>query len=202
LPNPNQRRHTVQQTLSRMRLIAASGAVERPQLADILSQLLPLAAQTDWWQEEDFPAPSGDERHARYLISQDADQTLALYLNVMRPGRRIAPHNHTTWATIAAVNGVEFNHLYQRLDDGSRSGVARLAAISTVAVQPGSGLALLPEDIHAVEIRGEQPIRHLHLYGRALEALTERICFDLDTDSYALMPVGVTTLPHCNLAAS
>src|SRR5471030_1170081 len=153
----------VRSALAQVKTIASRAPLNRASLGEILDQLLPLASNKDWWQVGDFPPPEEGERHARYLISEEPDQTFALYLNVMRPGKKIAPHNHTTWATIAAVEGVEFNHLYQRTDDGSQEGVAVLEQVETLEVGPGKGVALLPDDIHAVEIRGEASIRHLHL---------------------------------------
>lgn len=189
----NERQSAVRAALDEVKRIAARAPLSRERLAEILQHLLVLAAHTDWWQADDYPDPDADERHARYLISEQPDRTLALYLNVMRPGNRIAPHDHTTWATIAAVDGVEFNHLYRRTDDGSEPGVAQLEHFATIEVGPGRGVALLPDDIHAVEIRGEAPIRHLHLYGRALETLDQRVAYDLETGRYAPMAIGVAT---------
>jgi len=183
----------VRRTLEQVKSITRRTPVDRGSLSEILEQLLQLAGNATWWGGDDFPEPEEGERHARYLISEEPDQSFALYLNVMRPGKLIAPHNHTTWAAIAAVEGVEFNHLYRRADNGSRDGLAVLDLVETLAVGPGKGVALLPDDIHSVEIRGETPIRHLHLYGRSLETLTERITFDLETGRYAPMPIGVAT---------
>ncbi len=171
---------------------ATQDELNRENLATVRDELVKIAAHKDWWAQQEYPAPTGDELQARYLIHAEPDNSYALYLNVMRPGKKIVPHNHTTWACIAAVEGVESNYLYERTDDGSVPGHATIVQKGMQAVEPGNGIALLPDDIHAVRIEDDN-IRHLHMYGRALETLTERLAFDTENDTCKVMDVGVKT---------
>ena len=187
------RRDAVDATVARVKAAVAKAPLDRAVLADVLAHVRTLAARRELWSAEEFPVPDEQTRQARYLIREDADKSFALYLNVMLPGRRIPPHNHTTWACIAGVEGEEHNYVYQRVDGGAAAGSAELAQSDLVVVGPERGIALLPDDIHSVEIRGHRPIRHLHMYGRALETLTERLTYDLEAKTARPMALGVQT---------
>lgn len=179
----------IDKRIESIKKIAQSGEMTRGKLDQIETVLRDLARHKTWWADELYPAPESGELQARYLISQEPDETYALYLNVMRPGKKILPHNHTTWACIAAVEGTEYNYVYER----TAPGASTLRKVDTIEVSPGHSIGLLADDIHAVQIEGERPIRHLHLYGRSLETLTERVAFDLDSGTSAIMDIGVKT---------
>ena len=186
------RKTAVNTLLAKAVVIQKERAMSRSSVERIRTALLELAMQREFWNETDYPAPAGDERQNRFLIGQ-GESGVSLYLNVLCPGKRIPPHNHTTWACIAGVEGVEENTFFDRVDDGSVPGRAEITTREVVVVGPRTGIAMLGEDIHSVEIKGSQTIRHLHFYGRPLETLDQRIFFDQEAGTYQLMEMSTNT---------
>ena len=70
--------------------------------------------------------------------------------------------------------------MYRRTDDASVAGKASLELVREVMVEPGRGIAFMPDDIHSIHTSGDKPARHLHVYGMALEKLDARQGFDPD----------------------
>jgi predicted metal-dependent enzyme (double-stranded beta helix superfamily) len=175
------------------RSIVDAGALDRAALDRIRARILQLAARNELWGTADYPDPAEGEEQNRYLVGQESPGGISLYLNVLRAGKKIPPHNHTTWACIAAVSGVEHNTLYDRLDSNTGPGPAEIRAREVVAIEPGNALAMLADDVHSVEIRGDQIIRHLHFYGRPLETLDQRLTFDMENGTCKIMRMAVKT---------
>jgi predicted metal-dependent enzyme (double-stranded beta helix superfamily) len=174
-----ERRQRVAELVADAKAILAKKSLSRDAVGDIARKLEALAARHHLWSEAEYRSPTEAEHQKRYLVSEEPDRTFALYLNAMYRGRRVPPHNHTTWACIAAVEGCELNYLYERLDDGTMPGKASLRERAQLRVEPGRSIALMPDDIHAVANLDSPVIRHIHFYGRALEVLDRRLVFDL-----------------------
>lgn len=193
MTNMEMRQEMAQLLLTHTRNVLDGSPLNRDTLEQIKLGVMKLSDRNELWIGDEFPEPNIEEKQNRFLIAQDKETGHTLYLNVMRPGKKIPPHDHTTWACVSAVEGSEINTLFDRIDDGSVPGKAELCQTAIVDLKPGTAVALLPDDIHSVEIQGEKPIRHLHFYGRPLETLTGRTCYDLDAGTCKIMDIGVKT---------
>jgi predicted metal-dependent enzyme (double-stranded beta helix superfamily) len=169
-------------TIDRIRAIEHREGVTRPALDAIKVEMLALAEQEHLFPTGEFPPPPpGEVGNRRYLLQEDPDKRFALYLNALNPGNQSKPHDHTTWAVVVAVEGQELNRVYRRLDDAGAPGKARVVPDHEVMVEPGRGIALMPDDIHSIHTEGSAPTRHLHIYGLALERLDKRQAYDLES---------------------
>ena len=65
--------------------------LNRSGIEAVLTQLKVIAAQKQWWSAHEYPAPTEGELQARYLIHEEPDHSYALYLNVMKPGKKSCP---------------------------------------------------------------------------------------------------------------
>lgn len=164
---------TVAATVERIRRIEREQGVTRRALEAIKAEMLTLAGQEHLFPTAEFPPPpAGEKSSRRYLLQQDPDSRFALYLNALNPGNETRPHDHTTWAVVVAVEGQELNKVYRR------GGGTGLAVDHEIMVKPGTGIALMPDDIHSIHTTGSVPTRHLHMYGLALEKLDNRQAYN------------------------
>jgi len=190
-----QRNSAVTALLDDVRSLAEPVKVSPENLTKIKDMLVNIADKKEYWCEDEFPAPTDGKVQTRYLISQDDDDSYALYLNVMHTGKVAPPHNHTTWACIGAVEGEEYNYRYEPEVEGPLiPGERVIHQTETVVVEPGRGIGLLADDIHSIAIHEGTSTRHLHLYGRGLETLEKRLMWDKDLKScqYFIMDVKTT----------
>jgi rhodanese-related sulfurtransferase/predicted metal-dependent enzyme (double-stranded beta helix superfamily) len=175
-----ERAAAVRHLVDEARLIEKAG-VTRANLDKIGVLLSSLASRADLFPQDEFPlGPDG----GIYRLSEDPDHRFALYASAGGPGKKVPPHNHTTWAIIAGVHGAERNVVYDRLDNGAREGVVQLreAPSKEKTLQRGDVIAYLPDDFHHIETpAGSGNALHLHFYGLSLEHLPDRVSVDMAT---------------------
>ena len=158
--------------------IRAVDVVDRASIAKVKERLLELASERDLFPASDYPA-DGDRSSTLYRLSQDADDTNALYLNVCRNVTDTPPHDHTTWAVVVGLDGEEENRFYERTADG-------VEQIGASVVKDGTGVAMLGDDVHSIHITGGA--LNFHMYGVALEQLHERRFFRASDATWQVFP--------------
>lgn len=190
-----ERARAVAETIEQTRRILAEGKLTRSTLARLGEVLVGLARRTELFPQDQFTVPPGCTAWL-YRLAEDPDPGLTLYASAAAVGRSTPPHNHTTWAVIAGVYGDERNLMFERIDDRSQPGRGRLRPSGELVVRGGDAVAYMPDDFHLVEFIGDQPALHLHLYGRSLEHLPERIGFESrEGGTYKVFP------PNPNIGA-
>ena len=182
----------VAETVARVREIERRHGATREAIERIKSELVALGRRAGLFPLEHFPVPAGRTGEI-YRLSEDANRRFALYASAGMPGKAQPPHNHTTWAVIAGVHGDEHNVFYDRVDDRATPGQGRLRLTGEHTVRQGSAVGFLPDDFHTIEVVGDQPSLHLHMYGLSLEDLPGRIAFQHgDGGAYAVFPASPT----------
>ncbi len=169
------REKAVAETVAAVRRIEGEQGVTREALTAIRAELITLAARSELFSPEDFPPPADGKDNRLYALSIDPDKRFALYLNRGSAQKDTPPHNHTTWAVVVGVAGEEHNKIYRR-PAGGAAGPMEVA--EEITVKPGTGVCLLPDDIHSIHMRGDDPKLHLHMYGKAISEMTERVRYD------------------------
>src|SRR5262249_60246764 len=134
-----QRAEAVRHLVDEARRLERTG-VNYATLEKIGGLLSALARRAELFPQEEFPlGPDG----GIYRLSEDPDHRFALYASAGGPGKKVPPHNHTTWAGIAGVHGAERNVVYDRLENGAREGLVQLreAAAKRKARKNGAFIA-------------------------------------------------------------
>lgn len=181
------RAEAVAETVAKVRAIEAAKGITPEALDGIKAALSDLARRKELFPRSDFP--KADLNNDIFIrLSEDPDKRFALYLNSGSPGKQTPPHNHTTWAVIAGIEGSEHNKVYRRTDNGSVPGKGTVEVDFQVDVGEGEAIGFMPDDIHSIHVLTDTPILHLHMYGQGLEQLRGRIYFDQANGTYSRFP--------------
>ena len=171
-------------TIAGIKAVLACGAdIENLNKAKAL--LMELSDRIELFPHADFPIPDAEQGYRVFRLHQDDGGEFALYLVTVCKGATDAPHNHgNSWAIVSAVDGKEHHHLYKRIDDGKTPGASHLEQAGDLIVERGTALSMLVDGIHSMEGAGDEPCRHLHLYGYGFEYQKGRKEFNLEQGTY------------------
>lgn len=181
-----ERNAAVLETITAIRSIHHND-LTRESLRRIEGNLLRLAAKRHLFPESIFPAEADDRGlFPLYRLAEDDDHSLAMYINSSRGTNDVPPHDHTTWAVTVSIQGTEENRFYEKVGDYSQPGIGKLEMTDSETVRPGVGICMMPDDIHSVHAKNDEPALILHMYGKALDHLTNRTNYDLAAGTYRI----------------
>ncbi|USG61815.1 hypothetical protein NBZ79_02360 [Sneathiella marina] len=183
MADKSERNKAVARTVDNIRRLTSGKTISAELLAEIKAELLALAAKRDFFSFQDFPPPekSLKRRSCLYRLSEDDDHGFALYLNSADGLVNAPPHDHTTWAVIVGVHGQEENRFYKRLERG-------VEQVGAQMVEEGTGVALMPDDVHTIHIEAGTPVLNFHMYGRGLEQLDSRNFWNKKKEIWEVFP--------------
>ena len=179
----DERSRLVCECMKKIRAIEGDGDITIDKLQAIKAQLTELSENRDLFSIKDFPPPdaTSDRRSCLYRLSEDDDHRFALYINSADGVVNAPVHNHTTWAVIVGITGLELNKFYDRTGAG-------VAEKSAARVEQGQGVCLLPDDLHSIHIEAGEPVINFHMYGLALEQLHRREYWSRRDQKWSVFP--------------
>ncbi len=177
-----ERNKAIGEALDKVRAIEAEQGVTRAALDDIREVMIGLASRTELFPEEDFPVPEDAGGEGFDVLSVDDDGRFELYMEVANKHVTTPPHNHTTWAVVAGIRGLELNRIYEGV--GGPMGEAPPRVAREVEVKKGAGVCLMPDDYHSIHMEPGELNMHLHLYGLGFAHLKGRKMYDEDSGAY------------------
>jgi len=178
--DPKKTSEAARAAMDEVKSVVGRYGLNHESLSKMRAVLLRLTKSRELFPVSVFHPPL-DGRNTNYLycLAEDADGTNALYISSEHHSedRSTLPHNHLTWAVIVGLEGNELNKLYERVDDGKTAGRGMVRVSSEVELKLGSGIYLMPEEIHSVHTRGGHSMLSMHMYGLSMPRQTERIEF-------------------------
>lgn len=120
--------------------------------------------------------------YGRYMLHRGKDFNVTAI--VWGPGDSAKAHNHDTWGLVGVVENEIQETRFRRLDDGSKTGYAKLEVKEVLKNSAGMVSCLLPpdDDIHEMNNVSGRNTVEIHVYGKDLAEMP-RLRFDVANDS-------------------
>ena len=170
--------YSVEQYVSDIRAIVAA-ETDSKAITDRVKPLAKHLAAAPGWMKDEYRTVDEEQGFGVHLLHEEDNHDLAVFVLTWMPGRGTQPHNHLTWAVVAGIEGEEYEEEFERVDDGSKPGYAKLKKTGETTLRPGDVTACTPAAIHKVWNTGDQLSISLHTYGRHIN-FTGRSEFDLE----------------------
>lgn len=190
--------YSIRDYVEDLRTIVADGRSER----EIVERVKPLArrlAAAPGWLRPEHRECNPEQGFGVHLLHEEPGHDLAVFVIAWLPDRGTLPHNHKTWAVVVGLEGQERESFWERRDDGSRPGHARIERAGERLMREGDVSACLPDEIHSVWNCGGSTSLSLHTYGRHIN-FTGRSEFDPATNEERPMIVAVERSPQPQMA--
>ncbi len=173
-PHADERAAAVRTAMSDIRVLEADMGVSRAGVEAIRDRLVALVSHRHLFSREIFPppAPGARQRSCLYRIAQGEGDRFALYVNSSDGTSSTPVHDHTTWAVVVGFEGREVNRFFTHGDPHPDGGPGGPVQCGEFTVERGTGVAMLPDDLHSIHLEGAA--MNFHLYGLALERLHGR----------------------------
>jgi predicted metal-dependent enzyme (double-stranded beta helix superfamily) len=156
--------------------------------------LLEALVQDPSMREASKSWPSTEGRQ-NLLFYEDPDYNFAVNGVVRVPGRKGSIHDHAhAWTAYGVLDGTESLQRFQRVDDGSKEGYAKLELISVTEGKAGKVDLVPPFDIHA-EQGGPTRSAAVILRSERVAGRTTQGSYDVDKKTIRQIE-GPTQVPY------
>jgi predicted metal-dependent enzyme (double-stranded beta helix superfamily) len=113
----------------------------------------------------------GATEYGRYMLHRGTNFNVTAV--VWGPGDAAKAHNHDTWGLVGVVENEIQETRFRRLDDGSKTGYAKLEIKDVLKNSAGMVSCLVPpdDDIHEMNNVSDRNTVEIHVYGRDLAGM-------------------------------
>lgn len=123
----------------------------------------------------------GATEYGRYMLHRAPRFNVTAV--VWGPGDAAKAHNHDTWGLVGVAENEIQETRFRRLDDGSKTGYAKLEVKNILKNSAGMVSCLVPpdDDIHEMQNVSGRNTVEIHVYGKDLAEMP-RLRFDVAND--------------------
>jgi predicted metal-dependent enzyme (double-stranded beta helix superfamily) len=131
------------------------------------------------WLLDNYLPPDPDTGWSVLMLYDEPDYPITVQTVVWTPGSVSPIHNHGAWGVVALLSGQEKNTFWRR--SGTADTPDRIEKVGDRTLSPGDILCLMPDAIHHIEARSDEPTISFNLYGKT--NYSQRFQFDVLQDT-------------------